>query len=529
MREFFMYFLERKDQVISLLLQHLGLTIASVIVAILVGVPLGILITRKKSLSGPIVGLANLVQAIPSLALLGFLIPVLGIGSTPAIVMVFLYSLLPILKNTYTGLKNINPDMLEAAEGMGLTSRQKLQMVQLPLALPVIMAGIRIAAVTAVGLMTIAAFIGAGGLGYMVFTGVQRVDNFMILSGAIPACILALLMDFIIGKIENEVVPEGIKLNKEGKRRKVKRRTRQNERRNRAIAITAAAAIVISIIGGIGYKAYSNNKEFVVGSKNFTEQIILGNMFATLVEENTDLNVKRTGLNLGGSSVAWEALKSGDIDMYVEYTGTGLVNIMQQSVVSNPKEAYDIVKEHFNKEYDITWLDTLGFNNTYVLAVRQDTAKQYNLKKISDLKIGEKNFIFGPTMEFTDREDGYLGMQDIYHIKFDTVKPVDGGLRYTAISNKESDVIDAFATDGLLKAYNLVTLEDDKNIFPPYNAAPIVRNDTLKKYPELKELLNKLSGQIDDETMRELNYKVDKLGEDPRTVADEFLKEKGLI
>lgn len=178
-----MYLANRSDQVIELLLQHVGLTIASVIVAIFVGVPLGILITRKKNLAGPIIGVANVIQAIPSLALLGFLIPVLGIGSTPAIVMVFLYSLLPIVKNTYTGLKNINPDMIEASKGMGLTGAQTLKMVQLPLALPVIMAGIRIAAVTAVGLMTIAAFIGAGGLGYLVFTGVQRVDNYMILAG----------------------------------------------------------------------------------------------------------------------------------------------------------------------------------------------------------------------------------------------------------------------------------------------------------------------------------------------------------
>lgn len=529
MKEFLMYFIDRKDQVVNLLLQHLGLTIASVAVAILVGVPLGILITRKKNLSGPIIGLANVIQAVPSLALLGFLIPVFGIGSTPAIVMVFLYSLLPIVKNTYTGLKSINPDMLEAADGMGLTSRQKLKMVQLPLALPVIMAGIRIAAVTAVGLMTIAAFIGAGGLGYMVFTGVQRVDNYMILSGAIPACILALLMDFVIGRIENSVVPEGIKLNKEDKKRKVKRRTRKIEKRNRVIVATAVVAIVFTIVGGVGYKAYSGNKEFVVGSKNFTEQLILGNMFATLVEKNTDLNVKRTGLNLGGTSIAWEALKSGDIDMYVEYTGTGLVNVMKEEGINDPDKAYKMVKEHFDKEYDISWLDPLGFNNTYVLAVRQDTAEQYNLKKISDFKGKESQLIFGPTMEFTDREDGYLGIQSIYDVKFDIVKAVDGGLRYTAISNKESDIIDAFSTDGLLKAYNLVTLEDDKKLFPPYHAVPIVRNDTLKKYPELKKVLNKLAGQIDDETMRELNYKVDKLGEDPRNVADEFLKEKGLI
>lgn len=529
MREFFAYLIERKGEVFNLLIQHIGLTVAAVIVAILIGVPLGILITRKKNLASPIIGVTNVIQAIPSLALLGFLIPVLGIGSTPAIVMVFLYSLLPIVKNTYTGLKNINPDMLEAAEGMGLTPRQKLQMVQIPLSLPVIMAGIRIAAVTAVGLMTIAAFIGAGGLGYMVFTGVQRVDNYMILSGAIPACILALLMDFIIGRIEDAVVPQGIKVNKTGKPIKVKTRNRKAAKRNKTIAVTSVILLVAIIGGTIGYKMYDDNRSFVVGSKNFTEQLILGNMFATLVEENTDLKVKRTGLNLGGTSVAWEALKSGDIDMYVEYTGTGLVNMMKRDIINDPDEVYNVVKDHFDKEYNVTWLDPLGFNNTYVLAIRQDTAEKYNLKKISQFKGLEDKLVFGPTMEFTDREDGYLGIQKLYGVKFDTVKAVDGGLRYTAIDNKESDITDAFSTDGLLKAYNLVTLEDDKQLFPPYHAVPIVRNDTLNKYPELKELLNKLAGQMDDDVMRELNYKVDKLGEDPRAVADNFLKEKGLI
>src|SRR5665647_783761 len=196
------FVVSRQGQIIDLTLQHIELTVFAVVIAIIVGIPLGILISRVKKLSGPVIGFANLIQAVPSLALLGFLIPILGIGSTPAILMVFLYSLLPIIKNTYTGLMNINPDVIESSKGMGMTSKQILKLVQLPLAFPIIMTGIRISAVTAVGLMTIAAFIGAGGLGYMVFSGVQTVDNNMILAGAIPACLLALLMDSIVEKIE---------------------------------------------------------------------------------------------------------------------------------------------------------------------------------------------------------------------------------------------------------------------------------------------------------------------------------------
>lgn len=206
---FFNFLIIRRSQLGDLILQHIELTIFAVFIAVIIGVPLGILVTRVRGLSKPVIGAANVVQAIPSLALLGFLIPLFGIGSKPAIVMVVLYSLLPIIKNSYTGLVNINHDILEAAKGMGMTNNQILAKVQLPLAMPIIMAGIRIAAVTAVGLMTIAAFIGAGGLGYMVFSGVQTVNNNMILAGAIPACILALLIDFVIGKLEKKVAPKG--------------------------------------------------------------------------------------------------------------------------------------------------------------------------------------------------------------------------------------------------------------------------------------------------------------------------------
>lgn len=195
----FMEFLRsRDDQIIQLLIEHIQLTLIAVGFSLLVGIPLGILIARYRKLSKPIIGLANIIQAIPSLALLGFLVPILGIGSKPAIIMVVLYSLLPIVKNSYTGLVNIDEDLLEAAKGMGMTTRQVLVKVQLPLATPIIMAGIRISAVTAVGLMTIAAFIAAGGLGYLVFSGVQTVNNNMMLAGAIPACILPLLTFMII-------------------------------------------------------------------------------------------------------------------------------------------------------------------------------------------------------------------------------------------------------------------------------------------------------------------------------------------
>jgi osmoprotectant transport system permease protein len=517
MREFWNFIVTKQDDILSLVGQHLYLSIISVLIAIIVGIPLGILISNEPKLSKPVIGVTNVIQAVPSLALLGFLLPFVGIGSTPAIIMVVLYSLLPIVKNTYTGLTNIDADILEAARGIGLTKGQIMKKVQLPLALPMMMAGVRIAAVTAVGLMTIAAFIGAGGLGYLVFSGVQMVDNNMILAGAIPACILALLIDYGVGKLEGSLSYA----NKKKGSSKMKKSTK------RAWIAVAAAAVVVIGVTSI-YSTIHAKEKIVIGSKNFTEQLILGNMLADLIEGKTNLEVERK-LNLGGTQVAFGALQKGETDMYVEYTGTGLVDILKQDAINDPNKAYDIVQNEFNKKYNITLLQPLGFNNTYALAVRKDTAKQYNLNTVSDLAKVSNEFTMGPTIEFSNRNDGLIGLSKKYNLNFKDVKAVDGGLRYTALNHHKSDVIDAFSTDGLLKEFNLKVLKDDKGFFPPYYAVPFVREDTLKKHPELKKVLNSLAGKLSDDKMRELNYRVDSLKESPAAVAKDFLKKEGLI
>ncbi|MBU3181292.1 ABC transporter permease/substrate-binding protein [Clostridium psychrophilum] len=510
-------------QIIDLTLQHIELTVFAVVLAIIVGVPLGILITRVKKLSGPVIGFANLIQAVPSLALLGFLIPVMGIGSAPAILMVFLYSLLPIIKNTYIGLININPDVIESSKGMGMTSKQVLRLVQIPLALPIIMTGIRISAVTAVGLMTIAAFVGAGGLGYMVFSGVQTVDNNMILGGAIPACILALLIDSLVEKIEKGVTPPGIR-KADGTIKLSKKKKYKFSKAQKVIA----SCLVVVLIGSGVFMATRKTDTIVVGSYNSTEQTILGNMLAILVDKNTKFKVQKK-FNLGGSGIIFTALKSGKIDMYPEYTGTALLDIMKSKLIKNSDTAYKTVSDYYVKNYGITWLKPLGFSDSYAVAIRQDTADKYNLKTISDLaKVGNQ-LALGCTLEFSNREDGYLGLNKLYNLNFKRVSTVEGGLRYTSLNNKRSDVVDAFSTEGLLKAFNLKVLKDDKHFFPPYDAVPIISSKTLKKHPELKPLVNKLAGKISDAKMIDLNYKVDKLGQKPEKVAEDFLKENKLI
>ena len=509
------------QQIFSLLGQHIYLSIISVLIAIVIGVPLGILVSREPKLSKPIIGTTNVIQAVPSLALLGFLIPFIGIGSTPAIVMVVLYSLLPIVKNTYTGLTNIDADILEAAKGIGLTKSQTMRKVQLPLAFPMIMAGIRISAVTAVGLMTIAAFIGAGGLGYLVFSGVQTVDNNMILAGAIPACILALLIDFVVGRLESSLSYTSKQKSSSNAPSKSKKTAKK--------WLIGLASILIVATGAFTIYSKANAKDkIVIGSKNFSEQLILGNMLADLIESKTDIQVERK-LNLGGTQVAFSALNNGNIDLYVEYTGTGLVNILKQPPNSNPDQVYQYVQKEFKNKYNIDLLKPMGFNNTYAIAVRQDTAKQYGLETISDLAKVSDELITGPTIEFSNRQDGLLGLSKTYNMNFKDVKAVDGGLRYTALNNHKSDVIDAFSTDGLLEAFHLKVLKDDKNFFPPYYAVPIIKEETLKEHPELKKVINSLAGKLSDAKMRELNYKVDSLKQSPAKVAKEFLENEGLL
>jgi osmoprotectant transport system permease protein len=519
MSEFFHYLTANYNQLLSLLGQHLYLSVFAVLIAIILGIPLGVLISKEPKLSKTIIGITNVIQAIPSLALLGFLIPFIGIGSTPAIVMVVLYSLLPIVKNTYTGLTNIDPDIIEAAKGIGLTQGQTMKKVQLPLAFPMIMAGIRISAVTAVGLMTIAAFVGAGGLGYLVFSGVQTVDNNMILAGAIPACILALLIDFIVGKLESSLSYTS------------KRQTSHSKTsRKKAKRLLLSFGCLILVIAGVVtfYSRAEAKDKIVIGSKNFSEQLILGNMLADLIEDKTNLQVERK-LNLGGTQVAFSALKNGNIDMYVDYTGTGLVDILKKNPDSNPDRVYQTVQKDFNQQYGIELLKPLGFNNTYALAVRQDTGKQYGLNTLSDLAKVSNKLILGPTIEFPNRKDGLIGLSNAYQMQFKDVKAVDGGLRYSALNNQKSDVIDAFSTDGLLEAFKLKVLKDDKHFFPPYYAVPMIKEKTLKEHPELKKVINSLSGKLTDEKMRELNYKVDSLKQSPAKVAQDFLKSEGLI
>jgi osmoprotectant transport system permease protein len=369
---FWEFISQQSDKLWSQTWAHIGLTMISLIIAILVAVPLGIFIARRQKFSSTILGFAGVLQTIPSIALLGVLIPLLGIGPKPAILALFLYALLPIIRNTYTGITEVNPAVVDAAKGMGMNKWQILTKVELPLAFPVLMAGIRTATVINVGVATLAAYIAAGGLGEFIFGGIALNNSNMILAGAIPAAVLALVLDFLL-----------------------------------------------SLLQKINLKAIKIR--FVI----LPFLVILTSSFLMLPTQ------------IGGRMLG-------------------------------------------------------GF-----------------------------------TPEFMGRQDGYLGLKKVYKTNIETVV-ISDAVMYKAAYEKKLDVISGYSTDGRLKAYNLITLKDDLQIFPPYYAAPLVRMDVMKKHPELEKILNMLTGFINDSTMTALNYKVDQLKQSPEQVAMDFMKVKGL-
>ena len=288
------------------------------------------------------------------------------------------------------------------------------------------------------------------------------------------------------------------------------------------------AMILALLVSACGSAPSSSTKPIVIGSKPFTEGVLLSELAAQLIEGNTQLKVERK-FNLGGTIVAFNALKNGDLDLYPEYTGTGLMAILKQPAVSDADKAYGIVQKEFNNQFKIKWLKPLGFNNTYAMAVPEELASQNNLKSTSDLaKIVDK-LIFGAEQDFFGRADGYDGFTQAYGFKFKNVKQMEIGLKYKAVANKEVNVINAFSTDGLLITHKLRVLADDKKFFPPYYGAFLVRMSTLEKQPQLEAVLDKLAGKITDSEMQKLNYEVDQEKKDPAAVVKAFLKAKGLV
>ncbi len=512
------FLLHNRREVIQLSLEHLFLVGVSTGIAILIGVPLGILLTRKPRLSKAVLGTANMLQTVPSLALFGFLIPlniylfhirlIGGIGARTAIVALVLYALLPIIRNTFTGIRNVDPAIREAGRGMGMTDRQLLFQVELPLSLGVILAGIRVATVICVGTATIAAAIDAGGLGRYIFRGLRMNDNTVILAGAAPAAIIAFVADLFLGYGERLIQPGAGRL-----------RT--------GLWLTAGAAALVATLFLGNYYGATGGGRVAVGSKDFTEQIILGELLAQMIEGNTSLPVERR-FDLGGN-LAHDALAAGEIDTYVEYTGTALLAILKGERSNDPAEVYRRVKSEYAKRFQVVWLKPLGFNNTFAILVRREDANRFHLRTVSDAARISAQWRAGFGQDFMSRADGYEGFARTYGFHFKETREMDLSLTYRALADKEVDLIAGNSTDGLIERYGLVQLDDDRRYFPPYDAVPLVREATLQKHPELGAVFDRLAGILSVNEMRKLNYAVDGEQKQPADVVREFLLQKRLV
>src|SRR5687768_7377655 len=499
------FWANHRDEVAALLLQHATLVLISTTAAVIAGVPLGILATRRPRIGRWMLGVVNVAQTIPSLALLGFLLPlplVGGLGSRTALTTLWIYALLPILRTTVSGIQQVDRAVVEAGVAMGMTNRQLLWLVELPLAVPSIMGGIRIATVIGIATATIAAAIGAGGLGEYIFRGLAMADATTILAGAIPAAALAIGADAALGWIGRRL---------------------GNARIKSATALRAAAVAVFLLAAASG-AAYARvgSAAVVVGAKNFTEQGILGELVAQSLQAE-GVRVDRRP-NLGGTFICDRALRSGDLDVYVEYTGTAVTAVFRQEVPHDPRVALDRTRELYARA-GVTVTSPLGFNNTFTILVRGEDARRLGLRTIDDLRQVMGRWTPGFGYEFLQRGDGYPGLAKAYGLQFASApRAMDLSLIYRALADGQVDVIAGDATNALIAALDLAPLADNRQYFPPYDAVPVARTASMLREPAIGRALATLAGRVSEAEMRRLNAAVDVERRAVTDVVREFLR-----
>uniref|UniRef100_UPI00356B09AD ABC transporter permease/substrate-binding protein n=1 Tax=Fusobacterium nucleatum TaxID=851 RepID=UPI00356B09AD len=494
---------------LNLTIEHILISLLAISIASVLGVILGIIISEYRKFSGLILGTVNILYTIPSIALLGFFITITGVGNTTALIALIIYALLPIIRSTYTGIITINPLIIEASEGMGSTKLQQLFKVKIPLALPVLMSGIRNMVTMTIALAGIASFVGAGGLGVAIYRGITTNNSAMTFLGSLLIAILALVFDFILGLIEKRLT----------NRKRVKYKI------NPKLIILGLFIVIFGAYFSLNSK---KDKTVNIATKPMTEGYILGQMLTELIEQDTDLKVNITNGVGGGTSNIHPAIVKGEFDLYPEYTGTSWETVLKKEN-GYDESKFDELQKEYKEKYNLEYVNLYGFNNTYGLAVNKDIAEKYNLKTYSDLAKISNNLIFGAEYDFFEREDGYKELQKVYNMNFKKQIDMDIGLKYQAMKDKKIDVMVIFTTDGQLAISDVLVLEDDKKMYPSYRAGTVVRSEILSEYPELKPVLEKLNNILDDKTMADLNYQVESKGKKPEDVAREYLQEKGLL
>jgi len=495
----------------TIILEHLFIVLAASILSIAIGLPLGIWAYVSPRARGVILRVVDLLQTIPSLALLGIIMVVLDPGKLTVILGITLYSLLPIVRNTCLGLQEVDPGVKEAARGMGMSKPHRILMVEFPLAFPTVFTGIRIAVVNAIGTAVFAAFVGGGGLGGVI-TQAIRIKNMPVIAAATGVLmVIAVVLDLVMGWFEGQM-----------------RKSRGGSRK----MWIPVAALLLAFCLLLPYGRGSSG-DLMLYDGDYSETQLMHHMVKMLVEEQTDLSV--TIQDQMSQVNNFKALE-GDghtCDLMISYDGTLLTTFFQQDTADVPAgmSIYDYVNQKAQTDYGMKLLDQLGFDNTYAIGVPEALAEQYQLETIGDLVPVADQLVFGAEQEFFTLEGSmkYNPFVEFYGLNFKTYKPVDQGLKYAAIENGSFDVAVVYATDGLNRKVGLKILEDDKSFFPDYNGAFLVRQDVLAAYPELEGILNQLAGKIPTEQMAELTYQVDVVGRSVDEVAHEFLSSQGLI
>ena len=489
----------------NLVLEHLFIVLAASLLSILVGVSLGIWAYVSSKTRPVILRVVDLLQTIPSLAMLGIIMVFLGAGKITVIIGITLYSLLPIVRNTCLGLQQVDPGVKEAARGMGMSKPYRILMVEFPLAIPTVFTGVRIAVVNAIGTAVFAAFVGGGGLGGIINRGIRIQDMRLILTGTGCLMIIAVLADSLLGWLE--------------------RQARRSRGGSRKMWIPVAGLLVCFLLLLPYGRTSAGDLSLYDG--DYSETQLMHHMVKMLVEEQTGLSVSIGDQMSQVNNFKAMVGSNHTCDLMVSYDGTLLTTFFGQDVDDVPAgmSIYEYVNQVSRQDYGMTLLDQLGFDNTYAIGVPQALAEEYDLNCISDLIPIAGQLTFGAEQEFFTLEGSmkYGPFTEAYGLHFKEAKPVDTGLKYAAIENGSFDVSVVYATDGLNRKVGLKILEDDKGFFPDYNGAFFVREDVLEQYPELEGILNRLSGKIPTEQMAELTYQVDVLGRDVDEVAREFL------
>jgi osmoprotectant transport system permease protein len=473
---------------------HVRVSVTALALGLLVSLPLALIARNRPVLRGALLGFASVVQTVPGLALLALFYPLLlalaalsltwlgvsfsAFGFLPAVLALALYSMLPVLRNTITGLQGVDPAILEAAQGVGMTSRQSLFMVELPLALPVMMAGIRTAAVWVIGTATLSTPIGQTSLGNYIFAGLQTQNWVFVLFGCFAAAALALVVDQLLALVETGI------------------RTRSRMR-----AALGGIGVLALVVATLVPSMARSQSTYIVGTKTFTEQYVLAALMAQRLRAAGSTASSREGL---GSNVIYDALASGDIDVYVDYSGTLWANQFHRTDIKLRQELLAELKTILTQQ-KITLLGEIGFENAYALVMPRKRAEALGVRSIADLASRAGTLSIAGDYEFFSRPE-WAGLQKAYGLSFRAERQMQPDFMYAAVASGEVDVIVGYTSDGLIAKYDLVVLNDTKHAIPPYDAI-VLLSPKRAEDQALRAALTPLLGRIDIATMREANLR----------------------